>query len=293
MKNYAKFDGCFLLMAQVMLAGLWFSGCASRIQKMQDRLDLLEDARLNSTIRKSIAASGGIDAWSSVRQITGDVIATIFETQEFRPMITQLHRIVPDDKVAISIASHEPGGVLQEQLDRKGVVSIMLDRAKEPIHETDPDKLYGAAIKLRLLAQGMTGAAGLCREDLFLRYVGSERQGGRLMHKIEVTGALLGPAEQTDLDKAVLLLVWIDAETYLFDRLWLRYPLVDGKFGYIAANCENYQKLPEGLVLPSRIELVHSDKYQQFSHRGIMALEYQFLRVTSGPNKKWWNFDWF
>ena len=29
------------------------------------------------------------------------------------------------------------------------------------------------------------------------------------------------------------------------------------------------------------------------SHRGIMALEYQSLRVTTGPNKRWWNFDWF
>ena len=89
--------------------------------------------------------------------------------------------------------SQEPAGVLTEVLDRKGNAEIYLQGLAKVKYETDPEKLYGAAIKLRVLAQALMGPAGLLTEegatapdgDLPVNVSGGSLGGG---HLIEATG---------------------------------------------------------------------------------------------------------
>lgn len=265
----------------LLLVGLCLAGCADPAEKMRKRLGEVADMRLHSALRGSLAATGGLENWASLRRIEGDVLATVFEPDGQQVLVQQQHLIVPGDKLSVKIYSNEPGGLLQEQLDRKGRVRLLIQGQVKALPPTDPDELRGTNIKLRLLAQALTGAAGLLREGYQLRYAGSERKGGRLMHKIEVTGPILGSSPPLEAADGNLLVIWIDARTSLVDRLWLRFRLDDGKFGYLAVNVDKYMKTPQGLLLPQYIVFMRGDEYQQFSERQLLLFEYQHLQVIT------------
>ena len=143
-----------------------------------------------------------------------------------------------------------------------------------------------------------------------MRYVGLERKGGRLTHKIEISGEMIvgakeeesSPKPRFDLSSVGefvasfkgknkeyegddQLVVWIDSETYLIDRLLLRYR--DGLdpaegFRYLGANVGGYQEVVEGMALPRYIGVVRSDRYHQFSEQEVLRIEYQHLKVREG-----------
>ena len=290
MKQLTSFRFCLFL----LLAGFSFvlaAGCAGPNEKLQQRLDQLPDARLTATLQKSIDATADIDSWARLQYIQGNALATVFEGDNLERLIEQQHRFVAGERIIVSLTSREPAGVMLEQLDEDGQVSITLNGASEPLKEVDPTELYGAALKLQLLAHAMTGPVGLLQEHLQLRYGGIERQGNKLTHKIEVTGDLFNIEGLIDNSSGELFVIWIDAESFLFDRLWLRYPLGEGKYGYLAVKINDYRSLPEGFLLPGRIEVTRSDQYQQFSQQNILLIEYQQLQVTlrkkNGSLFKW------
>ncbi len=263
-------------------------GCSSRLETMRQRLGMLSDPQLDAAIRRNITAIGGTDVWSGAVRIDGKAIATIYEADGSKSMIEQQHQIVSDETVAVSVVSDESGGKLWEQLDHDGVVKVFRAGAEETGVEDDKVELFGAKIKLFLQGQAMTGAASLLREGLDLHYAKLERQGGRLSHKVEITGRLLRRDDATGPVVDDLLVMWFNGESYLLEQLWLRYqkPHQPDEFGYMAAYVGDYETTPEGLTLPRRIDFVPSDQYQQFSQRYIITVEFQQLHATQEPPGK-------
>jgi len=212
---------------------------------------MLSSVQLNAVVRKNIEAMGGIDAWSRGQQIKARAIASVFEPDGSRSLLEQQHVIAIDTAGAFSvlISNDEPIGKSTEQLTNDGKVIRRQQIGDSVVPLENQEELDGAKLKLSLEAHAMTGAAGLLQDGLSLRYVGLERKGGRLHHKIEATGQVLNRdlAEYKVVDD--LLVAWVDAETYLFDRLLLRYqlPSKPDKFGYIAVNVGDYQRAGRGL----------------------------------------------
>jgi len=273
----------------LLAAAVLTTGCANPVERMRERVFRLGDTRLKTVLQQSLAVSGGIEAWGRLETIDGEAIATVYEREGGKALIEQQCQFTPGKKnVAVSLLSHEPGGVLTEVLDRKGNPHIYLQGQAKERYESDPEKLYGAAIKLRVLAHAMMGPAGLLAEELSLRYAGQERKGGRLMHKIEVTGELLPAASDDGYTSGNLLAVWIDGQTHQIRRIWLRYYKHDTTFGYVALDIGEYEKVPGGLMLPRYIAYAHSDRHQQFSQQQIMTIEIQNLQAElRGKDWKW------
>jgi hypothetical protein len=275
----------------LLTAAVLTTGCANPVEKMRERIFALGDTRLKTALQQSLAVSGGLEAWGRLEQIDGQAIATVYEQEGGKAMIEQQCRFKPDKKVVVSVTSHEPAGVLTEVLDRKGNPNIYLQGLAKAQQESDPEKLYGAAIKLRVLAQAMMGPAGLLGEDMALRYAGQERKGGRLMHKIEVTGDLLPAVSEDGYASGNLLAVWIDGQTHQIRRLWLRYYKHDKTFGYVALDIGDYEKVSGGLSLPRYIAYAHSDRHQQFSQQQIMTIEFQELQAEVRDKDRKWFFE--
>jgi len=276
----------------LLTAAVLTTGCSNPVEDMHERIFSLGDARLKTVLHQSLAVSGGIEAWGRLEQIDGEAIATVYEQEGGKALIEQQCRLKPaKEKIVTSLTSHEPAGVLTEVLDRKGNPNIYLQGLAKVQYESDPTKLYGAAIKLRVLSQAMMGPAGLLQEDLSLRYAGQERKGGRLMHKIEVTGDLLPAVSDAGDASGNLLVVWIDGQTHRFRRIWLRYYKHDKTFGYIALDIGDYEKVSGGLWLPQYIAYAHSDRHQQFSQKQIMTIEFQKLQAELREKDRKWFFE--
>ncbi len=275
----------------LMAAAALTTGCSNPVEEMNERIFKLGDTRLKTVLQQSLSASGGVEAWGRLEQIDGHGIATVYEREGGKVLIEQQSQFKPDKKIVVSVTSYEPEGVLTEVLDRKGNPQIYLQGMAQEQYERDPEKLYGAAIKLRVLGQAMMGPAGLLRDNLSLRYAGQERKGGRLMHKIEVTGDLLPAVSDDGYTSGNLLTVWIDDETHQIRRLWLRYYKHDKTFGYVALDIGNYEKIPSGLNLPRYIAYAHSDRYQQFSEEQIMTMEWEILKAKLREKNRKWFFE--
>jgi len=275
----------------LLTAAVLTTGCANPTEKMWERLFELGDTRLQTVLQQSLAISGGVVAWSRLEQIDGQAIATVYEQTGGKALVDQQCQVKPGKKVALSLTSHEPAGVLTEVLNTKGNPRIFLQGLSKTQYETDPKKLYGAAIKLRVLMQAMMGPAGLLQEGLELRYAGQERKGGRLMHKIEVTGDLLPAVSADGYQAGNLLVVWIDSQTHRVSRLWLRYYKHNKTFGYLALNIGDFEKVSGGLFLPRYIAYAHSDRHQQFSQQQIMTVEFQKLQAELREKDQKWFFE--
>ena len=265
------------------------AGCSGKTPTMRQRLGMLPDGRLDGPVRESLEAVGGPDLWDRLVRIDADALVTLFEQDSGRTLIEQHHEVtMGDDGFSVTSVTHEPTGQLRERLQGESAVEVELQRAGSNSQQTDPAILMDAAVRLRIIAQAMTGSAGLLCADLDLRYVHLENKGGRLMHRIEGTGNLLGHDESRGSPFADLLVVWIDADSAQLNRLWLRYPDTaqeSGGFRYMAANVSDYRKLPDGIVVPGRIELIRSDEMQQFSERRVMLIEYRRIQAQVEPEQ--------
>ena len=261
-------------------------GCGQKVAPLRERLGMLADPRLDAPIRKSLVATGGVDAWAQAQSIEGGALITLFDADGGQSLVEQHHQIVSEGTVAVRVATVEPEGMLYEDLDSDGRVEVVLRTSEKDVRQTDPVELREAVVRLRLIGQAITGAAGLCQPGFTLRHAGTESKGGRLMHKIEVTGGLLGEPESFPGEVSDLMTAWIDAGNHRLVRLWMRYRSAEapGQWEYLAANLSDARELAGGLIVPGRIELVGSDQYQQFSKRGVLTVEY--LELTAKEQGK-------
>ena len=268
-----------LVMGILIFVTLFTFGCSSRLELLEERLGMINDPRLDHVVRKNIEATGGLELWSQTESIAGDAIATVYEQDGSSSLIEQQHQISLGDRFSVTVISKESSGELREHLDHLGRVKVIHEAAEEAILEQDRAILYGAGLKLLLEGQSITGLASLLEKDFTVRYSTLERKGGRASHKLEITGRLLA-RDSEDKTPAVddLLVMWINAESFLVERLWFRYQKLEQteKFGYLAAQVSDYRKESGGLTLPWRIEFVSSNEHQHFSRSHILSLE--FLR---------------
>lgn len=267
------------------LMGLTVVGCkSSPTEYLRQRLGQQGDNRLDDTLRRNIIVTGGIENWnwSNRMRIEGDAITTIVGAENEQNLIQQHHVVFPGERVTIEVYSKEADGILKEWIDHRGKTLAMFqgDANQTAIGPGTIDR-YAATLRLKLISHALTGAVGLLQEDYTLRYLGQERKGGRLTHKIEAAGPLVHPDQFKYSTTGNLMVVWIDAETFLIERLWLRYHLGPEQFGYLAVNVTDYAETPQGLVLPGLLEFVRSDEHQQFGHVQLMSLEYQDLQVVN------------
>jgi len=274
-----------LCWGMIGLIGLVVVGCkSSPIDYIHERLGQQGDVRLDDTLRRNIIATGGEDNWNwaNLLSIESGAIATVVGAEDEKNLIQQHHVIFPGERVTIEVYSKEADGILKEWIDNRGKTLVMF-QGNVNLTSFDPGTIdqYAAALRLKLISHAMTGAIGLLQQDYILRYLGQERKGGRLMHKIEVAGPVVHPDQFVYNTTGNLMVAWIDAETFLFERLWLRYHLDAEHFGYLAVNITDYTETSQGLVLPGLLEFVRSDEHQQFGHVQLMSLEYQDLQVVT------------
>ncbi|MBN1844546.1 MAG: hypothetical protein JW810_02605 [Sedimentisphaerales bacterium] len=273
-----KAAGLRILLVWLAAAALT-TGCASRGERMQKRLLDLGETRLVTVLRQSLAAAGGLEAWAGVTAIDGEAVSTVFEP-DTQALVEQQCRIEPTGEFLVKVSSREPAGRLIEQLDDDGESQILLEGAAKTSYEQDPQRLYGAAVKLFLLGRAMLGPAGLLEEPLSLRYAGLERKNGRLSHKIEVTGQFFSEAHQPKaLQNGNLLVIWIDETTHRMDRLWLRYPKKPSEFGYLSLQAGNFAAFEEGRILPKNLAFSFSDPYQQLGQQPLITMEFDRLQI--------------
>jgi hypothetical protein len=275
-------------------------GCNSgKANSTVGRVDQLTDSRLDDVMRKSIAAMGNNISRKQQLQIAAPSIATIFEPGGSKTLVAQRHQVViRENNVTTSVISKEPLGVLRERLSDNNNIEIENFIDGKAQQQQDSEEVQGVAIKLFLEGIAFAGASSLLNDNMELRYLDKEDKGGRLHYKIEASGKLLSNGTKKDSPAiAELLVVWIDAESYLIDRVWVRYsqsPAASG-FGYLTATIHDYKKVTasptsEGieelsLQLPSRIEIAPSNQYQQMSERNILVLEFRCFQAELSPAK--------
>ena len=311
MKCIIRFQRGICLPLILFGLALW-SGCRSDLERINQRLGQISDPRLSSVLRKNINAGGRVATWLQTQKIEAQALTTIHDLDGGKSLLEQRHELLPGQPISLRLISRTPEGPWIEHIDAEEQVSMFLEdqqkqlslkgailrwlkspnifKAKEP-DIADPEVLQGAGLKLRLISQALTQSFGLLRDDWSLSYAGQERKGGRLSHKLIVNGMMLYREVSEDLlDVGDQLVIWIDAETFLVDRMWLRYCVQPGSgresFVYLAANMKNYQKQPNGLVLPTYIGFVHSDQHQQFSESEILRIEYLKIQAVKKPRKK-------
>ena len=313
MKHMVRFQGtiCCRLTLFFLLAVL--TGCVAESKRVNQELARVSDPQLSSILLKNIHASGGMTAWLKTQQIEAQVLATILDRDGGKTFLEQTHLLIPRYPLSMTVTSKTPEGFWMEKLiGEKDQVKMALQGESEPVGVlakwlrypailgrkkvdegvVDVAVLQGAGLKLRLFSQALTGSLGLLREDWQLSYGGQERKGGRLTYKIIVNGPILARElpEEDRVETGDQLVVWIDAESFLFDRIWLRYRVDSDShtepFVYLAANIKGYQKQADGLMLPSYIGLVHSDRHQQFSETEILRIETLKFLVTQKKKKR-------
>ncbi|MBN1763809.1 MAG: hypothetical protein JW860_01005 [Sedimentisphaerales bacterium] len=285
--NYKK----FWVLSLISICIVSGSGCSTRLERMRERLGLVDDPRLDNVIRENLEATGGLEAWIRTVSIEAQAVATVFESGGGQTFVHQYHTVeplFPEGAFALTLISNEPEGRLVERLDHEGQVTISREAGDGIYYESDMEELYGAALKLLLEGQSLTQTASLLREDVSVSYLQLERKGGRPNHKIALSGRLVRHVaegkKKEDRPGRVddTLVVWINEETHLIERMWLRYqrPNQPDKFGFLAVNVSEYQATPDGLTLPRRLEFVPSDEYQQFSRRLFLVVEFQEIGVV-------------
>ena len=175
MKQLSRFliRHSWIVLAAVILIST--AGCGTKNQLMQQRLSDLHDIRLDTALRQCLAASGGIEPWSRLQKIEANAVATIFEPDGSQALIEQLQTIELKSRPVVSILSKEPSGMLRENLSDDGQAEIIFLGPMNSVHDQDPEKLYGAALKLRLLGHALTQVPGILHEDLTINYLGQER----------------------------------------------------------------------------------------------------------------------
>lgn len=278
-----KTAGYIMVAAQALL----ILGCQSYEERMQERLNLLVDRRLSEAVRDNLSALGGLNAWLGVATMRAQALTTLRNESGGESFIEQCYIMNYGESPALTVETQEAEALSREVLLANGTIQVYSDN--QPV-SSDAVVTAGSAVKLRLILQALTGSAGLFDKNFNLTYAGMERQAGKVMHKVEVSGPLVWPvyaqpnaAKEPWVRPLDRLVLWIDAEKNLVERLWMSYPLdfKGEKRGYIAANTRNYSKLPSGIQLPALIELVPGDRHQQFSQRKIATIQLLHIDVQS------------
>lgn len=273
---------CFLMIFLFLTA---LAGCGERANDMRARMGMLDDAWLDTVLRKNVVATGGVDKWVRLQRMEAEVLATLYGTAAGRSLVSQEHVIAAVGELRIQVKSLEPEGILIEELDADGVCRVTRTEGGASMPITEATVVRGAKVRLLMLRQVMMGAAGLLEQPCKLRYLGQKRMGGRSMHMVEASEMMLG--EQ---DAGILTVLWFDSETLLLDRLWVRYrndlAESDSEFGYLTANISRHQKTDEGLTLPQQIEFSRSDQKRQFNKRRFMTIQYEEMRIVLEEEKK-------
>lgn len=275
MKQYGKLLILISLTGVMALGMMNLSGCTKKKMTVRMKMGQLSDFKLDQVLRKNIEVMGGLDIWGEPLVVSAKVVASINNPDGGKSLIEQEHEIISDEKVSVSVISDEAQGILYETLDSNDRMTIRMKSGESVVPIDDVVRVQGGAMKLYLEAIAITGGIGILKEDLALRYRGQERKGGRYHHKLEATGRLYDRGEVDYKTVDDMLVVWIDAETNLIDRIWVKYQRADkpDEFGYLAVNVRNYTETDKGLKLPEYIAFVPSDANQQFSRRHILILE--------------------
>ncbi len=280
MKQYGKSLLVMGLAGFMILAMVSFTGCKTKNEvTLRVKMGQVSDLQLSQVLRKNAEAIGGFAIWDEPFEVTADVIASIKSPGGGVSLIEQNHKVVSghdaDQGVSVLVISDEAHGSLRESLNFDRKMKISMATGNDVIAIKDEVRVQGGAIKLYLEAIAMTGSIGLLKDDLALRYRGQERKGGRYQHRLEATGQLYDRSNATYKTVDDMLVVWVDVQTNLIDRIWVKYQRADkpNEFGYLAANVRKYTKLDNGLKLPQYIAFAPSDAHQQFSRNHMLIME--------------------
>ena len=255
-------------------------GCQSRQDHMWQRLAHSEASPLQEVLHANLEAIGGRTTWQKTHVIEANAVATLFDVDRSSTLVDMTQVLKFDPHPSLTLGFRLPAGTWTEHLDSGGGVRIEGAQV-DPAGDEGLETLHGAGLKLRLLVQASTQAVGLLNNAWTLKYLGKERKGGRLSHKIEVQGLTIRTGQKPkSSDQKNRLVIWFDADSHLIDRLWLQYDRGQGnEAGYLAGNVGRYQRQADGLVLPTYVGVVRSDAFQQFSEQEILRVEYQDIRV--------------
>lgn len=263
-------------------------GCSSRMERFQERLAAIDRPATQARVSQAIGAAGGVDPWGRVQSIRGESLTVASSRGARQMLLEQVHEISWEDEAAILVRTQRADGIQIEQLTAGGALSGWLKQqvVVEPLVLDQSE----AAVRLRLLYHALTGVPGLLEDETVqLAYRGRERQGGVMTDKLEVAGGLFGQTEALGRAGSEQLVLWLDAETHLPVRIWLRYEVADVPEGvaYIAAMLSDYRTTNGGLQVPGRIEILASDVYQQlFAEQTQLIVQYKEVEATfEAPQK--------
>ena len=245
-------------------------GCQSVPERVAGQLELAQP-EVREVLEASLAANGGVEGWANTGQYDAIALATLPEEGNGRSLLEQHYSLSGGLAPSLTVASIEPRGNFRETLTSSGGVRIGSGSA-------DAALLRGSAMKLRLIMQALTGPAGLLlREDWELSYLGTEREAGRVVHKIAATGPMVAGLEgEAAEERADRLVVWIDAQSKRISRMWLC-PVEQS--GCLAVSLRDFRRLDSGLVVPGVLELMPSDRAQDFSQQPMMIVEFREMEV--------------
>ncbi len=262
-----------------------FCGCADPAGRLQERISSLNSTRLKIAVKDNLAAVGGLDTWSQVESLEAQVVATIFDSDVGRLLIAQRHTLENSKEFLFRVESFEARGTFTESLDGKGRVTV------ETGSDRELEQSFAVGVKLLLESRALTGMLYFLNEGTPLQYLELERKGGTVHHKIRASGDFL--YRQTEEDPVDdVLVIWIDEENSLIDRIWFRYQKPDDPeaYGYMAVRVTDYRTIELGrgqsLTLPYRLEFVPGDEQQQFSRRRILQLEVRDYQVRVKRQEK-------
>ncbi len=289
MNQRISFDSMKLKILLLVAMVAILPGCGKEFSKALG-LGLIGDRELHDVIRSNIESSGGFSTWSKVASLEARILATTQDIDGGETFLNQRHIYTPKISPSMISVTQSPDGNWVENLTPESQVQMYVEH-KEDQPEQDKDVLYGAGIKLALISQSVSQCFGLLRDGWDLSYAGLERRGGRVSHKIVMSGKILNrPVPRSIFNEIDEMVVWVDSETNLVDRVWLKFWMstVNGhrQYTYLGANVKNYQKDACGLMLPHYIGLVRCDEYQQFSESEILRLEYKSYQANIQIEKK-------
>lgn len=247
-----------------------FLGCQTVPERAAAQLESVP-AEVREVLEASLEANGGVEGWANTGQYDAVALTTLPEEGNGRSLLEQHYSLRGGVNPSLTVVSIEPRGDFRETLRGNGEVQISGGGA-------DAALLRGSAMKLRLIMQALMGPGGLLmREDWELSYMGTERQAGRLVHKIAVTGPMVPGLDGEMVDEqSDRLLVWIDAQSKRISRMWL---CPTGQNGCMTVSLRDFQRLDSGLMVPGIVELAPSDRAEDFNEEPMMIVEFRETTV--------------
>lgn len=273
--------GSMAIVVVVMgLVGFW-GGCANREDALRTQLGQVRHGETTRVFKQGIDAIGGLSHWSAIERIDAASLAQLGHADGRRQLQEQWHVLSRSGEPSLTVVGEQTKGRVTMSLSRDGRAQacIASDEKTAPIMIDTAE-----IVKLRLLYHAVTGLVGLLDEQMDAEYAGLQRRGGQRTERVVVNGRLFGLAEDDPRVGQEQLVVWLDVETHLPQRFWLKYvdPTAADGFGYQTALVDDYRSVAPGVTIPYRVQFVGSDSYQQlFAERTDSQVEYQDVMVLS------------